>query len=376
MYPQQTQDTSAYLNKKLKLEEINWVSGYYSQNGNHSPVTGGIGTEKLTDLSNTLELKLIKQSGPGIINNFTLEAGLDHYTSASSDKIDLSANSSASSADNRFYPSLTYMRENQNKAKSYGAGLSLSTEYDYFSIGTNINYSKKTDNRNGEFTIKFQSFFDQVTMIKPVELRGINDGPRRKPRNTYAMSLSYSQIINQDLQINLIGDIIRQNGYLGLPFHRVYFSNYTVHQEKLPDTRLKIPLAIMASYFPGAKIIFKAYYRYYMDSWETSSHTLNFEMPIKITPFFSLSPFYRFYTQTATKYFIEYAAYSGSGNFYTSNYDLSNFNSNFLGMGLKYGTPRGILGIKHFSALEIRYGHYTKNTGMVSSIISLHLKYK
>ncbi|MGI9139214.1 MAG: DUF3570 domain-containing protein, partial [Sediminibacterium sp.] len=34
--------------KKLKLEEINLVTSYYTHAGNHSAVTGGIGTEKLT----------------------------------------------------------------------------------------------------------------------------------------------------------------------------------------------------------------------------------------------------------------------------------------------------------------------------------------
>jgi hypothetical protein len=33
--------------RTLKLDEINIVSAYYAQDGNHSAVTGGIGTEKL-----------------------------------------------------------------------------------------------------------------------------------------------------------------------------------------------------------------------------------------------------------------------------------------------------------------------------------------
>ena len=44
-------DSSAYKNTKLKIEEINLVSSFYQQDGNNSSVTGGIGTEKLTDIS-------------------------------------------------------------------------------------------------------------------------------------------------------------------------------------------------------------------------------------------------------------------------------------------------------------------------------------
>jgi hypothetical protein len=38
------------------------VSSYYKQDGNNSAVTGGISSEELTDISNTLDVKLIKYS--------------------------------------------------------------------------------------------------------------------------------------------------------------------------------------------------------------------------------------------------------------------------------------------------------------------------
>lgn len=45
---------------KLKVDEVNLVSSYYKQDGNNSAVTGGIGTEKLTDISNIINVKLIR----------------------------------------------------------------------------------------------------------------------------------------------------------------------------------------------------------------------------------------------------------------------------------------------------------------------------
>jgi len=177
-----------------------------------------------------------------------------------------------------------------------------------------------------------------------------------------------------------LADVITQQGYLSLPFHRVYFNDSTgpldSHQEKLPDTRLKIPLAVRASYFLGDNVIIRAYYRYYSDDWKLTSHTANLEVPVKLTPFFSLSPFYRYYTQTNIKYFKGYKEHTAADEFYTSNYDLSQFNSSFLGMGMKFSPPKGVFGIKHFHTLEMRYGHYTKTTNMVANVISINLKYK
>ena len=52
-FAQKYQDTRIllYIPKPLKFEEANLVSSYYTQDGNHSPITGGIGTEKVMDLS-------------------------------------------------------------------------------------------------------------------------------------------------------------------------------------------------------------------------------------------------------------------------------------------------------------------------------------
>jgi hypothetical protein len=103
-------DTSNYQSRKLKIEEVNFVSSYYSQDGNNSAVTGGIGTEKLTDIANTFDLQLSKINKYGNKNTFAFELGIDHYTSASSDKIDPNTISSASSADTRIYPSLNWTK--------------------------------------------------------------------------------------------------------------------------------------------------------------------------------------------------------------------------------------------------------------------------
>ena len=165
-------DSTAYRNKKLKVEEVNLVSSYYAQDGNNSAVTGGIGTQHLTDIANTIDVKLIKYGENGIKHTFDIEAGIDHYTSASSDMIDLSANSSASSSDIRFYPSLSYMRENEEKGRTFAAGVSSSTEFDYQSFGGNLSFSQKTKNKNGEFTAKIQTYIDQLKLIEPIEQIG------------------------------------------------------------------------------------------------------------------------------------------------------------------------------------------------------------
>lgn len=361
--------------KKLTFEEANLVSSYYKQDGNNSAVTGGTGTEKLTDISNAIDVTMVKYDKKERKNKFGFSVGIDHYTSASSDMIDLKANSSASRSDNRIYPSLSWSRENESKGTTLMAGVATSFEYDYQSYGANIGFSQKTANRMGEFTAKFQAYLDQVKLIAPIELR-TNEGYGTSGRNTFALSLAYSQIINQNFQIEILGDAVQQTGYLSLPFHRVYFNDNSVHQETLPDKRFKIPIGLRANYFLGDKIILRAYYRYYTDDWGLKSNTLSLETPVKISPFISVSPFYRYYSQTATKYFAPYQQHTAFDDFYTSNYDLSKFDSHFYGAGIRISPKNGLFGVERLNMLEIRYGHYTKSVGMKSDIISLNLRFR
>ncbi len=78
-------DSTQYKSRKLKIEEANFVSSYYHQEGDHSAVTGGIGTEKLTDFSNYIDVKLITADKHNRRHSFLVGAGIDYYTSASSD---------------------------------------------------------------------------------------------------------------------------------------------------------------------------------------------------------------------------------------------------------------------------------------------------
>jgi hypothetical protein len=374
-------DSTVYKPKKLTFEEANFVSSYYKQDGNNSAVTGGIGSEKLTDYSNSIEVKFLRYDKKSRKHTYDFELGVDHYTSASSDMIDSKANSSASHADTRVYPSANWTVENEKKGSTFGMGGAISYEFDYLSFGGNINFAQKTKNKSGEFSAKAFAYLDNLKKILPVELRtGTNvtrgENYQSAARNTFGTSLSYSQIVNTRLQLAFLLDVIYQQGYLGLPFHRVYFNNGSEQVENLPSTRLKIPLGFRANYFIGDNLILRGYYRYYHDDWGLDAHTFNLETSIKFTPFVSVTPFYRYYTQTGVKYFAGYGAHKTTDQYYTSNYDLSKFNSQYFGAGIRLVPPKGVFGMEHWNMLELRYGHYTKNIGMNSDVVSLNLKFK
>jgi uncharacterized protein DUF3570 len=410
-----SKDTATYKPKKLKLDEINLVSSYYNQTADKSAVMGGRtdakGIGDVTDLANGLDLKFVSWDAKKRKNTFTGGIGIDYHTAASQAYVD--SNGHAKNNGTRIYPTLDWSIENEKKGTEFGIGAYYSAEHNYYhSIGLNTSFTKKTKN-NGEFSFKLTGYFDNIKMIKPAEFEPVDSiknisatdsivyittasgrteaivysnggvvskGSKHssipsKPRDTYTASFSFSQVINERMQGSIAMDIVYMNGYLGLPFHRVYFNNGKDTIENLPSQRFKFPIGVRLNYFFGDNIILRAYYRFYIDNWGLKSHTASLEVPIKITPFFSLSPFYRYYVQTAVNYFAPYEGHSPQDQYYTSNYALAGFTSHSFGLGLRLAPPKGVL-IKSLNAVEIRYGHYTQSTDLVSDVVSMNLKFK
>lgn len=382
-YTQQTsvaKDSTTYKKRKLKIEEINFTSGYYQQDGDNAAVTGGVGDEHLTDVATTLNLSLSKYDKYNRKHGLKVELGVDVYTSASSDKIDPSTVSSASKGDVRVYPSLQYSLENNEKRYAIGGGLSFSQEYDYSSIGGNFQYSKWSKSKNSEITAKASIFLDHWKVIYPIELRptdAISEGlSKNEPRNSYNLGIIFSQVVNHNLQMSILADWAYQDGLLATKFHRVYFNDGSLKSENLPDKRTKIPLGIRANYFLGDNIVLRSFYRYYWDDWDIKAHTISLEASYKITPFTSFAPFYRYYTQSAAEYFAPYMAHHPSDTYYTSDYDLSKFNSNMFGFTARFSNLGDSSFLKRLNALELRYAYYKRSNNLNAHNITVSFNFK
>ena len=384
-FSQAPPDSSSYKPRKLRFDEVNLVSSYYVQNGDHSAIEGGIGSEHVTDLSNGVDIKFVAWDAKQRKNALTAGGGIDYHTAASQAWISKTGASRRTDG-LRLYGNLDWARENEDKGSSIGAGVYYSNEFNYHSYGLNGSVSQKTKS-NGEFGLKLNAYLDQVTLILPSEFeppgayRVGRNGELRHPdygstgRQTYTASFSFSQVINTRLQGSLLLDLVDQQGYLGLPFHRVYFIDGTDSIEKLPSHRFKVPIGLRVNYFLGDNVILRGYYRYYTDSWGLHSNTVSIETTVKLSPFVSVTPFYRYYVQTAADYFAPYEVHVNTDAYYTSNYALAAFTSHFFGGGVRLAPPKGIFD-KNWKMLEIRYGHYTQTTDLVSDVVSLNLQFR
>lgn len=362
-----------------KYVEVDFLSSYYSQDGNNGAVTGGIGTEQLTDFANILVVNVPLDSTKSI----NASAGVDIYSSASTDNID-SNPSSASSMDIRSYVNIGYTQKILKSGWTLGGRIGGSVEYDYSSINGGINLAKEFNNGNTELSFSGQAFVDNWKLYFPRELRGQVDVPTTS-RNSYNAQLTWSQVINPRLQMSISAEAIYMEGLLSTPFHRVYFSDQALPDiERLPSSRLKIPLALRVNYKPTDKLTIRTYYRYYTDDFGIDGHTASIELPYHVNDAWTVAPFFRYHTQTGSDYFNPYAIANAGDQFYTSDFDLSELDSGKYGIGVGY-TPLYGVGrvavpftkkIFMFNSITFRASRYVRSTGLDGYAFALGLNFR
>ena len=402
VWSQQT-DTS-YKQRVLETSEIDVLFSYYNQDGTHAAVTGGEGTEDLTDATSTLVLRMPMNED----DILTVDVGLSAYTSASSSNVNpldggntvtpFDASSGESRSDLLAYINPSYQHSSADRNSIWSANAYFSSEYDYLSIGFGGSYTRLFNEKNTELSLSGRVFLDKWNAVYPIELRsGFFDNritgngtynPNfsefdKENRNSYTLSLSFSQILGKKLQGVLSVDFVSQNGLLSTPFQRVYFGDLqdffiddfqlADDVEHLPDNRLKIPFGGRLNYYLNDLVVLRTYYRFYWDDWGITSHTASLEVPLKVTDKFTVYPTYRYYTQTAADYFYPKEEALSTYEFYTSDYDLSKYDSHQYGLGVQYKDIFTSTRVFNFGlkTVDLRFSQYDRSDGLNAFIITL-----
>lgn len=357
--------------------DINFLNSYYSQDGNNGAVTGGIGTEQLTDFTQKISIS-VPTSPRFRINT---DAAYDYYSSASTDNIDdIRSSDSASDVRSQLGLGFEYAATEQ---WTTGMRLGTSVEYDYtsFHLGGNALYTSKSQNTS--IGLSAQTYIDQWKFYFPVELRGKVSLPT-KNRQSYNASLTFNQVISKRLQMSFMLESTFMNGLLSTPFHRVYFKDQDLPDiERLPSQRLKLPIGARLNYYLTDWLLMRSYYRYYWDDWGMTGHTASIELPIKLNRFFAVYPHYRYHTQSAVDYFAPYKEHDAATELYTSDFDLSALESHTFGLGILYSPSGGIAKTKvpfikgkqlSLDAIDFKASIYNRSTGLNGYIVSLGFK--
>ncbi|MEW4925069.1 DUF3570 domain-containing protein [Algibacter sp. 2305UL17-15] len=363
--------------ERVSKTEIEMVYNHYLQDGDNSAVTGGVGTERLTVYGPSFTLKRTWQK-----HALSFNIGADVISSASTDNID-AIMSSASRLDTRTYGFTTYERTLEKSKMSIYGGIGFSIESDYFSFGSKIGLVKEDTERLATYSAQFQMFIDDLRwgrldddhngpekLIYPSELR-FKEWYDVSKRNSFNLKLGYSKIINKKTILGVYPELTYQEGLLETPFHRVYFSDGMLGVEQLPNERWKGALALKLNSFVLGNLILKNGLQGYADNFGILGFSMENETVIKLKPELQLLPNFRFYTQKASKYFDEFMQHDSADAFFTSDFDLSNFQTYNAGLGLKVIPHNNIKRKSILNTMVFRYNFMYRSNGLRAHIISI-----
>ncbi|MFS4418556.1 DUF3570 domain-containing protein [Maribacter sp. 2307ULW6-5] len=400
---------SRYTKRVLETAEVDFLSSYYGQQGDHAAVTGGLGTEELTDVTGSIVVSIPLNDDDVL----TIDAGVSAYTSASSSNVNpfdgqgadaFVASSGASANDVYTHFNAVYAHSSQDRNTVWTAHISGAKEYDYASMGFGGVFVRRFNEKNTELSLTARVFLDRWDAIYPIELRPFGTGGvgsfraseitgnpnydpdftafRNTKRNSYTLGMGLSQILHKKVLSSLSLDLVQQQGLLSTPFQRVYFADVAdafvdgFHLaddvERLPDRRFKVAAGGRLHWFVNEWATLRTFYRFYWDNWGLTAHTAQLEMPIKIGGRFTLYPSYRFYAQTAADYFAGYDQHLSTAAFHTSDFDLSRYLAHQWGMGVGYtdiftGGRLWKFGLKN---IDLKFYKYDRDIAFSSYIVT------
>ncbi|WP_264564055.1 DUF3570 domain-containing protein [Flavobacterium sp. N3904] len=284
-YSQEKDTTVVFKKRVLESAEVDFMASYYNQDGTHSAVSGGIGSEQLTDFASNIVVSMPLNDDDVL----TVDLGLSAYTSASSSNINpfnststgasgggggdddrkvaamgngnptpWQASSGASGNDELLAVIANYTHNSDDRNFIWNADVSFSNEFDYTSFGFGGGVSKLFNNKDTEVSVKANAYIDQWRPIYPTELEqyalyGSNfqnqgylngvtildqNGQPSKGylpskfetitsvnRNSYSVSFAFSQVVSKKFQFSVFFDLLQQQGLLSTPYHRTYFAD-------------------------------------------------------------------------------------------------------------------------------------------------------
>ncbi|MGK2856014.1 MAG: DUF3570 domain-containing protein [Thermoanaerobaculia bacterium] len=345
---------------------------YYSQDGDHSPVTGGIGTEKLDVFSPVVVLAW------RIDEKLTLTAdlGIDQISSASIGNIQMELGSaSIPASDTRTFGTFKAKRKFGNQ--TLGLTLGAANEYDYESFSYGLDWAIDLNRANTGIAASVRRYDDAIDLVGINGYGSQGDGEPitegQGDRTTTDAVFTLSQTLGRRTVGGLELFLSQQEGVLSTPYHEVILlSDSPLYPdgrhvaERLPDSRDRKALGLRLNHAFTDTLIQRAAYRYYEDDWGISSHTIDLETHFRLPTEREMwvYPILRYHTQTGADYFGLPLTFTGAEDFYTSDYDLAETSANKLGVGWSVFTLPNENWLKHVDRFEIRGSYYDRDDGL------------
>lgn len=354
---------------------VDFIQSYYEQDGNHSAVTGGEGTQAMFNIAQKMIVNVPLKNN----NSVQVVEGISFFSSASSDNVNPYSISGASRQDTRIALDVTYSINDTSNTFVHAVSGGLSHEMHFLSSNVGYSYSNNVNTKNsfginGRFLLDIWGQYYSLNYLYPIELRKKGELLPSNKRYSFQTGIYWQHILNKRTQMMWQIEGIHQFGLLSTPYHRVYFSDIsTVDIERLPNYRFRFPITLKINHYASDWLTLKSTSRAYYDNFDIWSFSQEVKPIITFKNGFSFFPFYRIHLQTASKYFATYSESVSTNDFYTADFDLSQLTTHLTGAGVRWGKPDGLKSFKGLKKnkrnavlryIETRGMYYLRSDGL------------
>lgn len=354
--------------------DADFLFGYYDQDGDRSPVTGGVGTEKLHVYSPVLQLAWRVNETLSL----SADVGIDQVSSASMGNIQSELSSaSIPASDQRFFATLKVKK--RWKGSTWGLTVGTAKEYDYRSFSYGLDWGLELNKANTALSASVRRFDDAIDLIgidgHGYQGPGLSVTTGSGDRTTTDVTLGLSQTLGRRTVGSLELFLSKQDGVLSTPYHEVVFGPYapgdpgSIHvAERLPDSRLRKALSLRLNHSFSGRLVLRSGYRFYTDDWGITAHTIelepHFRLPSERETW--LFPILRYSTQAGADWFGAPGTFTGAEAYYTSDGDLAETATAKYGLGFTVNTRPGQTWLGVFRRFEARAAVYDRNDGLTA----------
>lgn len=351
--------------------DVDILVSYYDQDGDHSPVTGGVGTEDLQVISPVLMLNWRKSE----LWTFSADLGLDQMSSASIGNIQMELSSaSIPASDTRTFGNFRAARSFGNQ--TLGLSLGAATEYDYESFSYGLDWGMELNQSNTAISAAVRRYDDAIDLvgIDGYGSRGQGRPPMsgQADRTTTDLYFSVSQVFSKRTTGAIDVFLTNQDGYLATPFHEVILAPDPSHPagrhvaERLPDSRDRQAITLRLNHAFSDSIVQRVNYRYYDDDWGITAQSIELETHFRLPGARTMwvYPILRYHTQTAADYFGLPETFTLDDPYFSSDWDLAETTTQKFGLGWTVAAPTKKGWFLDLDRFEVRGTFYDRDDGL------------
>ncbi|MBU1657530.1 DUF3570 domain-containing protein [bacterium] len=222
----------------------------------------------------------------------------------------------------------TFLMSYQDGESTYSGGIYYSTENDYEGMAFFANYVRQFNEQNTAIGIGISQSSDEW---KPVFDRNLPRNDRKEKK----IDISVNQLLTPTASIQFVYSNMYSEGFLSSPYHYV-LQDVFAKFENYPEKRTGHAFAVKGVNLLNDANSMSYSYRYYMDDWDITSHTLNIEWLQDFNDKITSGLRARYYTQTGSNFAKDIGTYEKTDLYFAADYRMSAFDSYDVGIPLIY----------------------------------------